>query len=152
MNTKPMKILVVDDKKDIVETIAFCLEQEGYEVLTAYDGAAALETARREEPDLMVLDVMLPKENGYQVARFLREDAQEGRIAKRPRILMLTARTVSDRKREDFLQTWSGADEFMYKPFDLEELVQRIDELCRSIALEPTPHRNDEAEQPATTA
>lgn len=135
MSTKPMKILVVDDKKDIVETISFCLEQEGYEVLTAFDGVSALETARREEPDLMVLDVMLPKENGYQVARFLREDAQEGRIGTRPRILMLTARTVSDRKREDFLQTWSGADEFMYKPFDLDELVRRIDELCRGIQL-----------------
>lgn len=143
MTTKRMKILVVDDKKDIVETISFCLEQEGYEVLAAYDGASALELARREEPDLMVLDVMLPKENGYQVARYLREDAQEGRISKRPTILMLTARTVSDRKREDFLQTWSGADEFMYKPFDLDELVQRIDELCRGTEIAESCRRRE---------
>ena len=149
--SSPMKILVVDDKKDIVETIAFCLEQEGYEILTAYDGKSALETARREEPDLLVLDAMLPKENGYQVARFLREEAQAGSLGRRPRILMLTARTVSDRQREDFLRTWSGADEFMYKPFDLEELVQRIDELCCSIALTSVTREKD-AERPAPKA
>jgi DNA-binding response OmpR family regulator len=69
---------------------------------------------------------MLPRENGYQVARRLREDAKSGRIPKMPRILMLTARVVTDKDREDFLQTWSGADAFMYKPFDLEELVKRV--------------------------
>lgn len=120
------KILVVDDKKDIVETVAYCLAEEGYEVTAAFDGQEALEKARSEQPDLMVLDVMLPRENGYQVARFLREDSQQGKIAKRPKVLLLTARTVSDRQREDFLLTWSGADDVMYKPFDLEELVERV--------------------------
>lgn len=123
------KILVVDDKKDIVETVTFCLAQEGFEVVTAFDGHQALEVARREQPDLIVLDVMLPKENGYQVARFLREDWQEGRLSKMPAILMLTARTVFDAQREEFLQTWSGADVFMYKPFDLEELAARVKSL-----------------------
>jgi DNA-binding response OmpR family regulator len=123
------KILVVDDKEDIVETVSFCLSQEGFEVVTAFDGHQALEVARREQPDLIVLDVMLPKENGYQVARFLREDWQEGRLAKMPAILMLTARTVFDSQREEFLQTWSGADVFMYKPFDLDELAARVKSL-----------------------
>jgi DNA-binding response OmpR family regulator len=123
------KILVVDDKEDIVETVSFCLAQEGFEVVTAFDGNQALEVARREHPDLIVLDVMLPKENGYQVARFLREDWQQGRLSKMPAILMLTARTVFDSEREEFLQTWSGADVFMYKPFDLDELAARVKSL-----------------------
>lgn len=129
MSDKPRKILVVDDKRDIVETVSLCFLQEGFEVSTAYDGEQALEVARREEPDLIVLDVMLPKENGYQVARYLREDFKEGRISQLPRILLLTARTVSEKQREEFLQTWSGAEMFMYKPFELEELVARVKEM-----------------------
>jgi DNA-binding response OmpR family regulator len=120
------KILVVDDKKDIVETVSFCLEGEGFEVVTAYDGKEALEVARREHPDLIVLDVMMPKENGYQVSRYVREDWQQGRIPKMPAILILTARTVDESEREEFLQTWSGADVFMYKPFDLDALTARV--------------------------
>jgi DNA-binding response OmpR family regulator len=123
------KVLVVDDQRDIVETISFCLQQEGYEVLNAFDGQEALEKARSEQPDLIVLDVMLPKENGYQVARYIREDQKEGRISRRPRIIMLTARTVAEKEREEFLQTWSGADVFMYKPFDLDVLVQQVAEM-----------------------
>jgi two-component system, OmpR family, response regulator len=120
------RILIVDDKPDIVETVSFCFVQEGFAISTAFDGRQALEVARRDQPDLIVLDVMLPGENGYQVARFLREDWQEGKLHKKPRILLLTARTVFDAQREEFLQTWSGADGFMYKPFDLDELVSRV--------------------------
>lgn len=123
------KILVVDDQKDIVETISFSLQQEGYEVLRAFDGEEALRVARAEQPDLIVLDVMLPKENGYQVARYLREDEKEGKLPKRTKILMLTARTVPQKEREEFLQTWSGAEVFMYKPFDLDELVRKVGEM-----------------------
>jgi DNA-binding response OmpR family regulator len=122
------KVLVADDMKDIVETVSFLLSQQGYEVVTAFDGEEALQIARTEEPDVMVLDVMMPKENGYQVARYVREDEKTGVISKRTRILMLTARTTEGR-REEFLRTWSGADAFMYKPFDLNELVGRVDEL-----------------------
>jgi two-component system response regulator VicR len=129
MNTEGRaKVLVADDTKDIVESVSFCLQQRGYQVITAFDGAQALEVARAEEPDLMVLDVMMPKENGYQVARLVREDEKSGIISKRTRILMLTARTT-ERRREEFLQTWSGADAFMYKPFDLDELMGCVDEL-----------------------
>ena len=79
-------------QKDIVDTISFCLEQEGYEVLSAFNGPEALGMARIELPDLMVLDVMLPKENGYQVSRYIREDEKAGKIEKHIIILMLTAR------------------------------------------------------------
>lgn len=120
------KVLVVDDKKDIVETVSFCLAQEGFDVSSAFDGEEALAVARREEPDVIVLDVMLPKENGYQVARYLRDDFKEGRISTLPKVLLLTARTVPDKQREDFLQTWSGAEVLMYKPFDLDDLVNRV--------------------------
>lgn len=136
MHKQPQTILIVDDKTDIVETVSLCFSQEGYRVLTAFDGEEALEVARREQPDLIVLDVMLPKENGYQVARFLREDWKEGRLEKKPCILLLTARTVTDAQREEFVQTWSGADAAMYKPFDLEELVQKVKTMLHSSAEE----------------
>jgi DNA-binding response OmpR family regulator len=139
MSEKNNRILVVDDKEDIVETVSFCLTQEGFEVVAAFDGQQALEVARREQPDLIVLDVMLPKENGYQVARFLREDWQEGRLPKMPAILMLTARTVFDAQREEFLQTWSGADVFMYKPFDLDELMARVKSLLPGVESTASP-------------
>jgi len=129
MATTSAKILVVDDQRDIVETISFSLQQQGYEVLRAFDGEEALAVARAERPDLIVLDVMLPKENGYQVARYLREDEKEGKLPKRTKILMLTARNVPEKEREEFLQTWSGAEVFMYKPFDLNELVRQVGEM-----------------------
>lgn len=133
------RILIVDDKEDIVATVGFCFEQEGYEVLTAFDGHQALELARGKSPHLIVLDVMLPKENGYQVARFLREDWKAGKLERKPKILLLTARTVSNAEREDFLQTWSGADGFMYKPFDLEDLVRLVKKmLVEEIQLAPS--------------
>ena len=122
------RILVVDDQEDIVETISFCLEQEDYEVVQANDGLKALSVAREVQPDLIVLDVMLPGENGYQIARQLREDWQTGKISKRPNVLLLTARKV-EKRREDFLQIWSGADDVLYKPFDLDQLMERVDQM-----------------------
>jgi DNA-binding response OmpR family regulator len=145
--TRSKKVLVVDDKSDIVEIVSFCLLQEGFEVSAAFDGRQALDKARAEEPDVIVLDVMLPHENGYQVARFLREDYKEGRISKLPRIMLLTARAVMDREREEFLQTWSGVDAVMYKPFELEELVQRVIGLLRSL-----PSTEDDSTSSASMA
>ncbi len=128
MTSNDGKILVADDQSDIVDTISFRLEDEGYEVFTALDGAEALDVTQREEqPDILVLDVMMPKENGYQVSRYIREDEKAGKLPKRTQILLLTARTVSE--KEDFLQTWSGADAFVYKSFDMEDLVRRIGEM-----------------------
>ena len=126
----PASILVVDDEPDLVETIRFRLEQEGHQVLTAGDGLEALATARSAEPDLMVLDVMMPGENGYRVAHQLREDEAAGRIGRRIRIILLTARDLrSDPEREQTFMEFSQADLMLYKPFDLEELVARVEEL-----------------------
>jgi CheY-like chemotaxis protein len=126
----PARILIVDDEADMVETVRFRLEQEGYEILTAADGLQALATARAAQPDLMVLDVMMPGENGYRVAHLLREDEAAGRIQKRIRIILLTARDLrGDPEREQTFMEFSQADLMLYKPFDLEQLVARIQEL-----------------------
>lgn len=120
-------ILIVDDETDIVETVRFGLEQEGFEVSTAGDGEQALERARRMQPDLIVMDVMMPKENGYRVARQLREDQAAGKLAKRPAILLLTARNLkADPEREQMFAEFSQADAIMYKPFEMDELVKRV--------------------------
>ncbi len=119
------RILVVEDDDDIVDTVKFALETRGFEVDVAYDGLHALRKARKNSYDLMILDIMLPGKNGYEVSRMLKEDMEEGRISPF-KILVLTARKVDSAEREDFLSTWSNADEYMYKPFELDDLVDRI--------------------------
>jgi two-component system response regulator VicR len=127
-NREREKVLVVDDQRDIVDIIGFCLELEGYQVVTAFNGHEALGVARIEQPDLVLLDVMLPKENGYQVARYLREDERNGVIGKRMKILLLTARQTPEKAREEFLKSWSGADLLLYKPFDMDDLLVHVRE------------------------
>jgi DNA-binding response OmpR family regulator len=119
------RILIVEDDEDIVETVKYALELRGFEVDVAYDGLHALRKARKNEYDLMILDIMLPGKNGYEVSRNLKKDMDEGRI-KPFKILVLTARKVDSPEREDFLATWSNADEYMYKPFELDDLINRI--------------------------
>ncbi len=119
------RILIVEDDEDIVETVKYCLELRGYSVDVAYDGLHALRKAHRNEYDLMLLDIMLPGKNGYEVSRILKQEMDEDKI--RPfKILVLTARKVDSPEREDFLATWSNADEYMYKPFELDDLMERI--------------------------
>jgi len=124
------KILIVDDEPDIVETIKFGLEQEGFDVLTAYDGHEALDKVGEQMPDLVVLDVMLPKENGYRVSRFIKEAIKVGKISKDIVILLLTARRLdNDPEREKFFMEFSSADQMMYKPFEMDELIKNINTL-----------------------
>ena len=119
------RILIVEDDEDIVETVKYALELRGFETDVAYDGLHALRKARKNVYDLMLLDIMLPGKNGYEVSRMLKKDMEEGRI--NPfKILVLTARKVDSPEREDFLATWSNADEYMYKPFELDDLINRI--------------------------
>lgn len=115
----PKKILIVDDEQDIVETLAFALEREGYACCTALDGADGLHKARTENPDLIFLDIMLPKMNGYKVARLLKFDEHYRHIP----IIMLTAKT-SDADRVKGIET--GADEYVTKPFDLARVVELV--------------------------
>ena len=124
---KGYKILIVEDDEDIVETVKYSLETKGFVVDVAYDGLHALRKARKNGCDLMLLDIMLPGKNGYEVSRILKEEMDQKKIAPFP-ILVLTARKVNSPEREDFLATWSKADEFMYKPFEMEDLVGRIAE------------------------
>ena len=119
------RILIVEDDEDIVETVKYSLELRGFNVDVAYDGLHALRKAHKNEYDLMLLDIMLPGKNGYEVSRILKQEMDAGKI-KPFRILVLTARKVDNPEREDFLATWSNADEYMYKPFELDDLMERI--------------------------
>jgi len=115
------KILLVDDEPTLLDTLAFNLRNVGYEVVTAADGAAALEQAQAEKPDLIILDLMLPELDGLTVCRSLRQ------ISDIP-IMMLTARTG---ELDKIVGLESGADDYMTKPFSLGELQARIRALLR---------------------
>ena len=126
-----IRILVVDDEPDILETLEFSLGRRGFEVATAIDGLEGLEKAKRLPPDFMILDVMLPGCNGYEVSRMLKEWMDNDPEAKPFPIMLLTARKVDSRDREKFIATWSRADACMYKPFELDEVVNTIEQLTR---------------------
>jgi len=109
-------ILVVDDEKKIVDIVKAYLEREGYQVSVAYDGESAVEQARRQSPDLLVLALMLPGVSGLDVCRILRKESDVP-------IIMLTARDeVTDR----IVGLELGADDYVPKPFDPKELVSRV--------------------------
>ncbi|MEK0127494.1 response regulator transcription factor [Corynebacterium marquesiae] len=117
-----MKILVVDDEQAVRESLRRSLRFNGYEVLTANDGLEAVETVRAENPELVILDVMMPNMDGLEVCRTLRSEGWD-----RP-ILILTARDgVSDR----VAGLDAGADDYLPKPFALEELLARVRSLVR---------------------
>ena len=113
------RILIVDDEPDLLMAIKIRLTAVGYEVIMAKDGAEGLEKARNEKPDLIILDLMLPKINGYKVCRFLKFDENYKHIP----VIMLTARAEEDDKT---LGMETGADAYMTKPFDNKELIASI--------------------------
>jgi DNA-binding response OmpR family regulator len=115
------KILVVDDDKKTADLIRLYLERDGYRVLLAHDGRAALEAARGRGPDLIVLDLMLPQVDGLDVCRILRAES-------RVPIIMLTARTTEDDK---LLGLDLGADDYVTKPFSPREVVARVRAVLR---------------------
>lgn len=117
----PKKILIVDDEVDLVETIRFPLEIEGYRVLVAYNGEDALNQARKEDPDLILLDLMLPKLDGYKVCRLLKFDERYKHIP----ILMLTAKV---QEKDKVIGMETGADEYLTKPFDMDYLFKKVKE------------------------
>jgi two-component system alkaline phosphatase synthesis response regulator PhoP len=118
------KILIVDDEKNIVETIRYNLEREGFRTLTAADGKRALELAQREIPDLVTLDVMLPEHDGWEVCRRLRQDSRTKRIP----VIMLT---VKNEEADKIVGLELGADDYLTKPFSPKELVARIKAVLR---------------------
>jgi DNA-binding response OmpR family regulator len=113
------RILIVDDQKDIVELIRYKLENEGLECLVASDGEEGLQKAKKEDPDLILMDIMMPKINGYQVCRLLKSDENYKHIP----IIMLSAK---DQESDKFWGKESGADDYVTKPFNVEKLFQKI--------------------------
>jgi two-component system, OmpR family, alkaline phosphatase synthesis response regulator PhoP len=120
------RILVVDDEARIVTVIQKRLESAGYEVITAMDGTEALTKARSANPDLIVLDLILPKINGYQVCSILKRDSYYKQIP----ILMLTARSQESDVDEGMRV---GADAYMTKPFKNEILLGQIEQLLAKV-------------------
>ncbi|MGE5576563.1 MAG: response regulator transcription factor [Syntrophothermus sp.] len=115
------KILVADDEKKITEVVKAYLEQEGFKVLVAHDGEIALSQARNVKPDMVILDLMLPRKSGEEVCRALRQESDVP-------ILMLTAKTAE----EDRVHGLSiGADDYLTKPFSPRELVARVRAILR---------------------
>jgi len=118
------RLLLVDDEVELVEMIKFRLEASGYEVLTANDGQQALEIARREKPDLVILDVMLPKMDGYKVCGLIKKDSRYAHIP----VMMFTAKAMdADMK----LGQEVSADAYLTKPFEPKVLLEKIKELVK---------------------
>jgi DNA-binding response OmpR family regulator len=121
-------ILIADDDADILETLTFRLEQRGYRVIQAHDGEEAMRLFRTSAPDLVILDVMMPKENGYRVARMIKEEKTFRKIP----VILLTARNLEAYPdREKMFMDFSHADEVVYKPFEIEKLLESITKLLR---------------------
>ncbi len=128
------RILVVDDDKQIVRLIQSYLEKNGFTVLTAFDGDNALRIIRHERPDLVVLDLMLPGKDGWEITKAIRADAN---LAATP-ILMLTARIEDTDK---ILGLELGADDYLTKPFNPREVVARVRAILRRSSTTPTTSR-----------
>ena len=124
------KILVVDDEIYIVHILDFSLGMEGYEVLTALDGEQALEKARAEHPDLIVLDIMMPKLDGYETCKLLKAEAGTKDIP----VILLSAK---GRNVDQKIGFEVGADDYITKPFSPRKLVERIN----AILGQSSPHR-----------
>ncbi len=114
------KILIVDDEQDIVESLKFVLEASDYICYCAYNGEDGLRLAKEIVPDLMILDVMMPKINGYKISRLLKFDNKYKDIP----ILMVTARTQMEDK---LIGEETGVDEYITKPFELDDIVRIVD-------------------------
>jgi two-component system alkaline phosphatase synthesis response regulator PhoP len=122
--TAKKKILVVDDEQDIVTLIKSRLELSGYEVIAAYDGNEGLEKARKEKPDMVILDIMLPKIDGFQVCRMLKFDSDYKNIP----VMLFSARAGEHDKATG---EEAGADAYLVKPFDSNVLIAKVKELLK---------------------
>jgi DNA-binding response OmpR family regulator len=121
----PEKILVVEDEQTLQETLAYNLTRQGYEVETVGDGIKALDLARKSHPDLIILDIMLPGIDGFEVCRILRQEMTTP-------VLMLTAR---DDEIDRVVGLEVGADDYLTKPFSMRELLARVKAMLRRVRL-----------------
>ncbi len=115
------KILIVDDEQDIVESLKFVLEIANYTCYCAYNGEDGLRMAKEIVPDLIILDVMMPKINGFKISRLLKFDSKYKDIP----ILMLTARSQMEDK---LIGEETGVNEYITKPFDLDDVVAKVEQ------------------------
>jgi len=116
------KILIVDDEEDLIDMVSLRLESYGYQVIRASDGQEGLDKARNENPDLIILDLMLPKIDGYKVCRMLKFDEKYKKIP----VILFTARTqAADMKLGEEV----GADAYLTKPFEPNMLLTKISQL-----------------------
>ncbi|MBN1794485.1 MAG: response regulator [Candidatus Omnitrophica bacterium] len=117
------KILIIDDEVDILKTLTMCLELEGYEVITADDGAAGLEKARETKPDLILLDIGMPKQDGYMTLRKMRRESHPDHLFLRTiPVVIITGRGTEMKRLFEF----EGATGYITKPFDNEALLKKI--------------------------
>ena len=135
------KVLIVEDERAIVEILKFNLSREGYETLEALDGEAGLQLARTADPDLILLDVMLPKLDGFSICRQLRE----GGIS--TPIIMLTAR---EEENDKVFGLEAGADDYITKPFSMRELMARVKANIRHRTLDSAEGPAPSQETPST--
>lgn len=119
---KPKKVLLVDDEPNILVAIEFLLTKEGYSVQKAFDGHQALQKADAFRPDIIILDVMMPGFNGFEVARRIRNIEGNEEV----RIIFLTARGTHEDKMKGYS---TGGEYYLTKPFDNEELIEIVNEL-----------------------
>ena len=119
-------VLIVEDEKNIVDILRFNLQREGYRTVEAYDGADGLEKARSENPDIILLDVMLPKMIGFDVCRTLRDEGNNVPV------IILTAR---EEEADKVLGLEIGADDYITKPFSMRELIARVGANIRRTAM-----------------
>jgi len=128
------KIIIIDDEKDIVELISYNLEKEGYTIAKAYDGEAALQTIKAQKPNLIILDLMLPKISGLDICKAVRNNPDTSSLP----IIMLTAKADETDK---IIGLEIGADDYITKPFSVKELVARVRAILR--------RRHEENKSPA---
>lgn len=121
------KILIVDDEPNIVLSLEFLMKQAGFQVRTASDGEAGLSAVTAEHPDLVLLDVMMPRKNGYEVCQAIRENPD----LKAVRIIMLTAKG-REVEREKGLAM--GADDYITKPFSTQEVVEKVQAMLAGVS------------------
>ena len=120
------KILIVDDEKDIVDLLSYNLEKERFSTVKAYDGEAALKLVSSAKPDLVILDLMLPKMNGLDVCRAIRRNPETANLP----IIMLTAK---GEEVDKIIGLEIGADDYVTKPFSIKELIARVRSILRRL-------------------
>jgi two-component system, OmpR family, alkaline phosphatase synthesis response regulator PhoP len=127
------KILIIDDEKDIVELISYNLEKEGFSIIKAYDGETALRLVKLHKPDLLILDLMLPRMSGIDICKAVRNNPETANLP----IIMVTAKVDESDK---IIGLEIGADDYITKPFSVKELVARVRAILRRLRDENKQH------------